>query len=278
MRNKFSNRKFAGKINIIIVVLLLMGCRTNQGPENVRSMKRIQIWKETEEALDVYANAMDDKLQEYIKEAENAMEKQVQVILEQNSAVWSGYLQNYPAEIKWIDIYRFDFTGDGQDEIILSMEYAQNDVISYNYVFDLEGNQIMKFPWGWLSNTEIYCGEDKNTYYLQVDIHFGASDDATLYGRITKQEQWQFELMFLEWDVRSGAERVSNQKEGYYIYDNFSVEEAENIWDGIQGIKRIYDEKEKAKDREQLEAYLKIYESWEKREAACVQMSDEEYK
>lgn len=117
MRNKFSNRKFAGKINIIIVVLLLMGCRTNQGPENVGSMKRIQIWKETEEALDVYANIMDDKLQ--------------------------GYLQNYPAEIKWIDIYKFDFTGDGQDEIILSMEYAQNDVTSYNYVFDLEGNQIM---------------------------------------------------------------------------------------------------------------------------------------
>lgn len=69
----------------------------------------------------------------------------------------------------------------------------------------------------------------------------------------------------MEWDVRSGAEMASNQKERYYIYDNFSVEEAENIWDGIQGIKRIYAEKEKAKDREQLEAYLKIYESWEKR-------------
>lgn len=160
------------------------------------------------------------------------------------------------AVYQWISIYRFDVTGDGAEEIILSKEFVDTSaIIAYQYIFDCQGNKLLEFAWS--PDMEIYTKEDEEgVFYIRGYIHLAASSDLWLYGEIRENEgEWEEQLIYMEWDTRHGAERINNEEEGYGIYAGFD-EDGNDIFKGIaEGIAALSKKKEQV-DADVLENYL----------------------
>ena len=195
-------------------------------------------------------------------------EGQVQKILEANREMIDDFFEKHPdPAFRWADFSKFDFTGDGEMEIIMSLTYVENysGIISYNYVYDGQGNMMMKFMSGSImGGTTIYKNEDSSMIYLCQSIHMGADHNVMLCEEITGPEEWDSHFVYIEQELGPGS------AEEYYLYGDFSEEEEERLWqDYWNGIHKVCQEKEAKKDTKEWEQYIHLIEKLEPQKVEC---------
>ncbi len=187
----------------------------------------------------------------------------VQVIFEQNQEDISSFFEYYPdLWQRWIEFSAFDFTRDGQMEIMCSYVYVEtSSTLHYNFVYDMQGNKLFEFvsggPW------YLYKAEDDLHYYIYCDLWFGANTAVDIYEEVSKTESWDVEIKYVEWDTRDGKGINENQQQGYNIYSDFSQEEKDlfmkkNYWEGML---QVFWNKEPYGTAEQVRQYSEIYKS-----------------
>mgnify|MGYP001129416078 FL=1 len=181
-------------------------------------------------------------------------------IIERNSNEIAMFFDKYPISSRWIEISGYDFTKDGNMEIILSYVYVETSTtISYNNVFDDCGNLLFRFVTSDIRDAEIFVDETVNKYNIQTRLHISANHDVTLYQEISYNKNWNMEIMFTEWDCRPGQERIEDKKEGYSIYESFTQVEKEDILKtGYENMLNIFQMKEANGTVGQLENMFKV--------------------
>jgi len=211
-----------------------------------------------------YKNASEEKKNEDEIECVNA-------VVKKNQDMVVDFLKNYPEEMKWVDISLFDFTKDGKKEIVLSREYlagleGSTGVISYNYVYDQEGNELFEFLSAWIASMEIYTESECDSFCICSKMHWGSHNDMTLHSKIAKNEEWEEELRIVEWDMRREIEVESAIEENYYILD-ILTEEKQELWEGFyEKLIEIRDEENRDINADQFNKFLQNYENLEKSE------------
>ena len=145
-------------------------------------------------------------------------EDSAKIIVEENRQMIVEFLREFPKEAsyKWFDIFYFDFNRDEIAEIILSKSYAEaSGIISYNYVYNLVGDKQFEFLS--LGIPEIYNDEEEDIFYLHNKIYITGRNIIGVYWEISGLETPKAEMMFIEWDTRTGKEQADKVEEGYYI-------------------------------------------------------------
>ena len=193
-------------------------------------------------------------------------------IIERNSNEIAMFFDNYPISSRWIEISGYDFTKDGNMEIILSYVYVETSTtISYNNVFDDCGNLLFRFVTSDIRDAEIFVDETVNKYNIQTRLHISANHDVTLYQEISYNKNWNMEIMFAEWDCRHGQERIEDKKEGYSIYESFTQVEKEDILKtGYENMLNIFQMKEANGTVGQLEKYVQGYDKQAKEKGVLI--------
>lgn len=193
-------------------------------------------------------------------------------IIERNSNEIAMFFDKYPISSRWIEISGYDFTKDGNMEIILSYVYVETSTtISYNNVFDDCGNLLFRFVTSDIRDAEIFVDETVNKYYIQTRLHIAANHDVTLYQEISYNKNWNMEIMFTEWDCRPGQERIEDKKEGYSIYESFTQVEKEDILKtGYENMLNIFQMKEANGTVGQLEKYVQGYDKQAKEKVVLI--------
>ena len=193
-------------------------------------------------------------------------------IIERNSNEIAMFFDNYPISSRWIEISGYDFTKDGNMEIILSYVYVETSTtISYNNVFDDCGNLLFRFVTSDIRDAEIFVDETVNKYNIQTRLHISANHDVTLYQEISYNKNWNMEIMFAEWDCRHGQERIEDKKEGYSIYESFTQVEKEDILKtGYENMLNIFQMKEANGTVEQLQKYVQCYDKQAKEKVVLI--------
>ena len=193
-------------------------------------------------------------------------------IIEKNSNEIAMFLDKYPIALRWIEISGYDFTKDGNMEIILSYVYVETSTtISYNNVFDDCGNLLFRFVTSDIRDAEIFVDETVNKYYIQTRLHIAANHDVTLYQEISYNKNWNMEIMFAEWDCRHGQERIEDKQEGYSIYESFTQVEKEDILQtGYENMLNIFQMKEVNGTVEQLQKYVQCYDKQAKEKVVLI--------
>ena len=193
-------------------------------------------------------------------------------IIEKNSNEIAMFLDKYPIALRWIEISGYDFTKDGNMEIILSYVYVETSTtISYNNVFDDCGNLLFRFVTSDIRDAEIFVDETVNKYNIQTRLHISANHDVTLYQEISYNKNWNMEIMFAEWDCRHGQERIEDKKEGYSIYESFTQVEKEDILQtGYENMLNIFQMKEVNGTVEQLQKYVQCYDKQAKEKVVLI--------
>ena len=193
-------------------------------------------------------------------------------IIERNSNEIAMFFDNYPISSRWIEISGYDFTKDGNMEIILSYVYVETSTtISYNNVFDDCGNLLFRFVTSDIRDAEIFVDETVNKYNIQTRLHISANHDVTLYQEISYNKNWNMEIMFAEWDCRHGQERIEDKKEGYSIYESFTQVEKEDILKtGYENMLNIFQMKEANGTVGQLEKYVQGYDKQAKEKVVLI--------
>ena len=193
-------------------------------------------------------------------------------IIERNSNEIAMFFDNYPISSRWIEISGYDFTKDGNMEIILSYVYIETSTtISYNNVFDDCGNLLFRFVTSDIRDAEIFVDETVNKYNIQTRLHISANHDVTLYQEISYNKNWNMEIMFAEWDCRHGQERIEDKKEGYSIYESFTQVEKEDILKtGYENMLNIFQMKEANGTVGQLEKYVQGYDKQAKEKVVLI--------
>ena len=193
-------------------------------------------------------------------------------IIERNSNEIAMFFDNYPISSRWIEISGYDFTKDGNMEIILSYVYVETSTtISYNNVFDDCGNLLFRFVTSDIRDAEIFVDETVNKYNIQTRLHISANHDVTLYQEISYNKNWNMEIMFTEWDCRPGQERIEDKKEGYSIYESFTQVEKEDILKtGYENMLNIFQMKEANGTVGQLEKYVQGYDKQAKEKVVLI--------
>ena len=188
----------------------------------------------------------------------------IDIVVEKNQNMIEDYLKNFPAEMKWIQIGLFDFTKDGNPEIILSQQYVINElsVISYNYVYDQQGNELFAFPNGSLWDTDIYTSRDSMEFYISSKIHWGSQNDTFLYCKTEKQNEWKREPIIVMWDMRKAG--FSDDSECCPIF--YIPLEKEQDWfcNTSDELSKLRDDETLKRSEEDLEEYTKRYENLQK--------------
>ena len=185
-------------------------------------------------------------------------------ILSENEEELQAFLMedwDWPYVQWWVEILGFDFTGDGEKEIIVSKCYVYiSQTISYNYVYDRDGNKLLEFVGGHLTGTHIISGWDGNGTFLLCDGNYYA---AHMSANIFMEIRWENgvlkdEVKLIEYDSRDSW-KVMEGKEGYYILKNLTREEEEKLWYGIDGLADLTQSKEYVWEDEDMEKYKQLF-------------------
>lgn len=200
--------------------------------------------------------------------------KQLNHVIIENWDIIEEFLCNYQNENKAVMISTFDFTGDGIEEIIVSKVYLATVTapVSYNYVFDNEGEKILEFAWSYPADVDIYTIETSTgneKFYLTGYINFAAHNDLWIYGEICYDgRELEEELVFMEWDVRYTIDRSNNMDEGHFVF--YKPKEADNIlWQGYEGIVEL-SKTEEIVDPDMLREYIEKQNIIEEKELIIV--------
>lgn len=183
-------------------------------------------------------------------------EDSAKIIVEENRQMIVEFLREFPKEApyKWFDIFYFDFNRDEIAEIILSKSYAEaSGIISYNYVYNLAGDKQFEFLS--LGIPEIYNDEEEDIFYLHNKIYITGRNIIGVYWEISGLETPKAEMMFIEWDTRTGKEQADKVEEGYYIFNELTNEEILAMSNGLHEMTGLLEEKEKESISNILEDY-----------------------
>ncbi len=267
----------------VLLALLITGCEKEQlndiersvevnedssQSEQITSMEVSSIIDDDEEKLSDYETSSAD----YVEESETSMMSEeekddyriaAKQIIEDNKELIIEHLTNIQAgtEQKSWSVSCWDHNEDGQAEIILTKttEVLMSGVIYYDYVYDIEGRKL--FEYLSLAAIEIYEDKDNGKYYFHAYSNYGTRSFVDIYGEIGKENGYKSKIMFVEWETRDGAAQMRNE-EGYYIFKDFSEEEArkmgEGYWGGMKEVLDIYrDQKAEVKQAtpEELDTY-----------------------
>ena len=176
----------------------------------------------------------------------------------------------YPHIQWWIEVSGFDFTGDGREEIIVSKcDVNQNQTISYNYVYDRDGNKLLEFIGGNLSGTYIIRGWDGDgTFLLYNCNNYAAHLTANIFTEI-RWENGKLEdrVKLIEYDTRD-SRQVMEGKEGYYILKDLTKEEEQKLWYGVDGMAELHKSKEYVWEDENLGEYKQLFYTEDKTEVS----------
>lgn len=199
-----------------------------------------------------------------IKEILSKHEEEFETFLMEN---WE-----YPHIQWWVGVYGYDFTGDGEEEIIVSKcDVRQDMTVSYNYVYDREGNKLLEFV-GNPSNTKIINGWDGDgTFLLYITGTHAANIGAGIYTEI----RWENgvldeQVKLIEYDTRDGASQNAGKKEGYYILKDITKEEEEKLLEGAYGIHDLTETKGYVREDEDLDDYKQLFDTTETEEFSII--------
>ena len=173
-------------------------------------------------------------------------EDSAKIIVEENRQMIVEFLREFPKEAsyKWFDIFYFDFNRDEIAEIILSKSYAEaSGIISYNYVYNLVGDKQFEFLS--LGIPEIYNDEEEDIFYLHNKMYITGRNIIGIYWEISGEEISEAELMFVEWDTRTGKEQVDKVQEGYYIFTGLTNEEIVVMSNSLSEMIKLLEQKMK---------------------------------
>lgn len=173
-------------------------------------------------------------------------EDSAKIIVEENRQMIVEFLREFPKEAsyKWFDIFYFDFNRDEIAEIILSKSYAEaSGIISYNYVYNLAGDKQFEFLS--LGIPEIYNDEEEDIFYLHNKMYITGRNIIGIYWEISGEEISEAELMFVEWDTRTGKEQVDKVQEGYYIFTGLTNEEIVVMSNSLSEMIKLLEQKKK---------------------------------
>lgn len=239
----------------VLLALLITGCEkeqlndieqdveVNEGSSHSGSITSVEgssIIDDDEEKLSDYETSSED----YVEESETSMMSEeekddysiaAKQIIEDNKELIIEHLTNIQAgtEQKSWSVSCRDYHKDGQAEIILTKTtVAINGVIYYHYVYDVEGKKL--FEYLSLEAIEIYEDKDNGKYYFHAYSNYGTRSFVDIYGEIGKENRFTSKIMFVEWETRDGASQMRNE-EGYYIFKDFSEEEARKMGEGYFG-------------------------------------------
>ncbi len=165
----------------------------------------------------------------------------------------------YPHIQRWVAVWGYDFTGDGQDEIIVSKgDVNISAVLSFNYIYDCTGRKMSEFVGGDLSMTQILKGWKGNGTFLLYDaVHYASHNNANIYTEIEKADgSMEAGVQLVEFDCRPGGEEG---EDGYYIFKDFTKEEEIKLWYGIAGINELVQTKEFVREDKTLEEYKQMF-------------------
>ena len=133
-------------------------------------------------------------------------------------------------------------------------------------MYDCHGNKLLEFLAGDILDIGIFHDEDDNVFYVESKLHVAAHDDITRYEEIVASENMGITISFAEWDMRDGRQRNDNQKEVYFVFDSFTEDEEQYIWEqGTKGILEILNKKEAKGTFEKITQYVSNLEQFEKR-------------
>lgn len=236
---KWMNVKNKALLYLIMAALLCFGCNVCRNKHADNSVEYIGITGRTEEETELIKRIMaedNEGFQDFLMEE------------------WE-----YPHIQRWVAVWGYDFTGDGQDEIIVSKSDVNiSAVLSYNYIYDCTGRKMSEFVGGDLSMTQILNGwKGDGTFLLYDAVHYASHNNANIYTEIKKaNESMKAGVLLLEFDSRPGGEEG---EEGYYIFRDFTKEEEIKLWYGIEGVNELIQTKEYVREDKALEDYKRMF-------------------
>ena len=190
----------------------------------------------------------------------------IKEILSKHEEEFKAFLMEdweYPHIQWWVEVNGYDFTGDGEEEIIVSKcDVLQNMTVSYNYVYDREGNKLLEFV-GEPSNTKIINGwNGDGTFLLYITGTHVAHIGAGIYTEI----RWENSVLdeqvkLIEYDTRDGASQNAGKKEGYYILKDITKEEEAKLLEGTSGIYDLTQTKGYVRENQELDEYQKLFDT-----------------
>ena len=190
----------------------------------------------------------------------------IREILSKHEEEFEAFLMEdweYPHIQWWVEVDGYDFTGDGEEEIIVSKcDVLQDMTVSYNYVYDREGNKLLEFA-GDLMNTKIINGwNGDGTFLLYITGAHAADIGAGIYTEI-KWENGELEehVKLIEYDTRDGASQNAGKKEGYYIIKDITKEEEEKLLEGASGIYDLTKTKGYVREDKDLDEYMQLFDT-----------------
>lgn len=175
-------------------------------------------------------------------------------LVDSNKKDLGNFLKNNSKEMKWIEISMFDFTQDGELEIIISKVYVERgwmSPVSKNMVFNSSGEKITEFTGGYFDEIELCkTSEGKELFLIQDNIHNGAGNDIKMYIEIYRMhDEWMHDMKYVNWCVQNKV----------FLYDNVTWEEESGIWAGYEGFLSCFQSRETT-PYESLEKYLNSME------------------
>ena len=234
---------------------MVMMPETLSGPDYEEPLQ-----EDMEESQEPKDNSLADCFEGWTVEIRSD-EGQVQKILETNREMIDDFFEKHPDPVfRWADFSKFDFMGDGEMEMIMSLTYVESysGIISYNYVYDGQGNMLMKFISPGLSGTKIYKEDDASTFYICERRHMWADHNIMMCEKITGLEKWEAHFVYIELELGPGSATE------YFLYNDFTEEEEESMWqDYCDGIYKVCKEKEAKEDTGELEQYIQSIEKLE---------------
>ena len=186
----------------------------------------------------------------------------IRKILSQDKKEFQSFLMAdgvYPyEEAIWISAY--DFTGDGQDEILVSKYYEDmNTELTYNYVYDQTGRRELEFVGG--GDTRIIDGWDGDGTFLLYDRNdycYAPHYFTNTYTEIRCENDVLAEKVILvELDRRPPGDYG---EEEYYIFTDFTKEEEEKLWEGGLGVNELTKTKAYVREDKRAEEYKQLFE------------------
>lgn len=238
----------------LALILLLTACGQS---EEISLLKNKLMRKEEEQS-----GVREKIIVEEDKREEESYKQAVAFIVQENQEMISDFLENHPADIKFFDVLFFDFTGDGQKEIILSRTFVQTlTTLDYNYVYDISGEKVFEFIT--VGGFEIYEDTENKMLYLCSAGNYGTRSFIQMYGEINQGNMMEYQLEFVEWDTRDGRAQNADEPEGYYIFEDFSQEEQLLMGESYESLLRVFESKEDTDNREELENYKEIFSTME---------------
>ena len=163
----------------------------------------------------------------------------------------------------WVGVYGYDFTGDGEEEIIVSKcDVLVSMNVAYNYVYDREGHKLLEFV-GDPTNTKIISGwNGDGTFLLYITGTHVAHIGAGIYTEIRWENgELTEQVKLIEYDTRDGASQNAGKKEGYYIIKDITKEEEARILEGTKGIYGLTETKGFVREDKDLDEYKQLFDT-----------------